>query len=298
MRFLATHPGRLIDLLKERLPNPSAKYLRRVLESNLCRVNGKVERFASAHVEAGDPIELAPSWEKLEKESDAMRVVFEDDHFKVVEKVPGWICSDELALRTFGPRHYLIHRLDKDTSGLLLIAKSVPVKGKFVELFEAKQVSKLYLALADGVFLEESAKREGFFAKKGTFQGQTIWGSAPRGLYACTHFKTLGRGEKATLFACQPITGRTHQIRVHLSELGHPILTDRQYSERFRCRHFFQRTLLHAARLKFTHPITNEPIDLFSPLLGDMRSAVGLVGINTGHLREFLGQEEEDCGSD
>lgn len=293
MRFSVAKPGRLIDVLKEELTaSPSSKYLRRVLESNLCRVNGKVERFASARLDKGDLVELSSTWDRLDRQVpvkgdlNPMETLFEDDHIKIVDKIPGWVCNDESAARTFGPRHLLIHRLDKDTSGLLLLAKTPAVKAKFVELFEAKGVSKLYLALADGIFSEERTIKETFFAKKGVFEGQTIWGSSSRGLHACTHFKTLARGNQATLFACQPITGRTHQIRVHLSELGHPILIDRQYAERFRCRQFFQRPLLHALRLKFTHPITGESLDISSSLPEDMVSAIELVGI-TKDLEEL-----------
>ena len=293
MRFSVHKSERLIDFLRLELKTArSAKYLRRVLESNLCRVNGKVERFASVKLVAGDLVELSDEWEAIDR-SSSMVTLFEDKYFKIVDKPSGWVCNDESTLRTFGPRYFLIHRLDKDTTGLLLIAKSHEVKQKFVELFESKGVSKLYLALSDGVFPNERLVRESYFVKKGTFEGQTLWGSGVRGLYACTHFRVIGKGAQSTLFACQPITGRTHQIRVHLAEIGHPILIDRQYSERFRCRHFFQRTLLHAARLKFIHPMTGEGIDLTSPLPGDMRSAIDLVGIESRHLREFLSEQEE-----
>lgn len=273
---------RLIDFLQAELSTfGSIKSLRRALESNLCRVNGKIERFASSKLEPGDRVELS-SWENIAAPQPSkiinVPVLFEDEYLKIVDKPAGWICQEDSVRRTFGSNHFLIHRLDKDTSGLLLIAKTSPVKQAFIKLFQEKAVAKVYLALADGIFPEETVKKESYLAKRGLFEGQTIWGSkASKGLYACTYFRTLARGQQATLFACQPITGRTHQIRVHLSELGHPILIDRQYADRFRCQKFFQRTLLHAWRLQFVHPMTQEPIDLRANVPEDMQKAIELV---------------------
>jgi len=278
---------RLIDFLQAELPTfGSIKSLRRALEGNVCRVNGKIERFASARLDPGDRVEFSAAWEKAAslhspKLKTDIPVLFEDEYFKIVDKPAGWVCQEEFVHRTFGSDHFLIHRLDKDTSGLLLIAKTLSVKQAFIKLFQEKAVAKVYLALADGIFPEETVKKENYLVKRGLFEGQTIWGSnASKGLYACTYFRTLARGHQATLFACQPITGRTHQIRVHLAELGHPILIDRQYANRFRCREFFQRTMLHALRLQFIHPMTQETIDLRVDAPEDMQRAVGLVGMS------------------
>ncbi len=282
LTFSVRKPERLVDFLKNQLKTDrSSKYLRRVLEANLCRVNGRVERFASARLNAGDRIDLASEWEALLRSDQKMEALFEDDHFLIANKPAGWVCNDESAKKTFGPRHYLIHRLDKDTTGLLLIAKTPAIKEKFIALFEKKEVEKFYLALADGIFSKECVEKESFLVKKGTFEGQSIWGSSSskQGLYAHTRFTPQAQGEAATLIDCRPTTGRTHQIRVHLAEMGHPILIDRQYAATFRCRHFFQRPLLHAARLRFSHPVTEELIDISAPLPDDMQKGLSLVGI-------------------
>jgi 23S rRNA-/tRNA-specific pseudouridylate synthase len=131
-----------------------------------------------------------------------------------------------------------------------------------IELFKEHKIEKLYFALVDGVPEKDHGIKESLLTKVGTFEGQTRYGSRAHGQFAKTHWKVLAKGKQAALLACQPVTGRTHQIRVHLAELGHPILVDRQYAERFRCKYFAKRPLLHAARLKFIHPITHHPIDL------------------------------------
>ncbi len=304
MEWVVGRPQRLIDFLKTKAAEGfSVKAIRRALDVNACRVNGRVERFASKGLFSGDRVSFtAPLVEK--KEIQPLSVLFEDEYVKVLDKPSGWVCEDAALRRALGPRHWLIHRLDKDTSGLLLVAKMPEVKELFISLFEEKAVSKLYLALADGVCREASVRQESWLIRKKTFAGQTIWGSSSsrkntRGaLYASTHIETVARGSQATLFACRPITGRTHQIRVHLAELNHPILMDRQYAERFRSPHTFARTLLHAFRLSFIHPITQEKIDLCAPLPRDMLSAIRLVGISSGHVSQFLAEQGQKEGGD
>lgn len=308
MEWVVSRPQRLIDFLKTRVTGfSSAKSLRRALDVNACRVNGRVERFASKGLFSGDRVYFSPPVREG-KEQKLLPVLFEDDYLKIVDKPSGWVCEDSALRQALGPRHWLIHRLDKDTSGLLLVAKTMDVKQSFISLFEEKAVSKLYLALADGVYQKEKTFQESWFVRKKTFAGQTIWGSlpfgkkAPHALYASTQIEAVARGPQATLFACQPVTGRTHQIRVHLSELGHPILMDRQYAERFRSPYTFARTLLHAFRLTFIHPITQKKIDLYAPLPRDMRRAIDLVGISSGHVGQFLAEhgqkERRDEGND
>lgn len=276
MKWLVPQRQKLIHFLQEMLePAPSGKMLRRVLDANLCRVNGKVERFGTTDVEKGSVVELSPAWESVVQTSlSDFDILFEDEHLMVVDKPAGWICTDDACTKSFGPKRYLVHRLDKETTGLLLIAKSHAVRDGLIKLFADRVVEKLYVALVDGVPEEERGAQKTFFAKVGSFEGQTRWGSRSRGLYAETHWKILATGSDSTLLLCQPLTGRTHQIRVHLSEMGHPILVDRQYAERFRCKYFARRPLLHAARLRFTHPVTGKAIDLKAPLPEDLQQAI------------------------
>lgn len=299
MEWVVGRPQRLIDFLKTRAVDfSSVKAIRRALDVNACRVNGKIERFASKGLSTGDRVSFIPVIQE-KKEREPLTILYEDEYVKIVDKPAGWVSEDAVFRRALGPRHWLIHRLDKDTTGLLLVAKSLEVKQAFVSLFEKKEVFKLYLALADGVYQEPKALVESWLIKQKTFAGQTIWGSLPRGkksayaLYACTHVETVARGRQSTLFALRPVTGRTHQIRVHLAELGHPILMDRQYAERFRSEYTFARTLLHALRLAFIHPMTGKMIDLCAPLPRDMQSAIGLVGISSAHMGQFLVEQDQ-----
>jgi RluA family pseudouridine synthase len=270
-RWVTSSRQKLIAFLKQQLENKySGKALRKLLELNLCRVNGRVERFASKEIAAGSVVELAPNWEEcLVETKPDIQTIYEDEDLLIINKPNGWICEESQVQKTFGRNRYLVHRLDKTTTGLLILAKSLQVKEALIGLFEKKEVHKSYLAVVDGTFSKKSGVKETFLAKKGSFEGQTIWGSSSRGLVAITHWKVLAEGKKGSLVECKPITGRTHQIRVHMAELGHPILVDRQYAKSFQCKFFATRPFLHAYRLQFV--FKDKKIDVTAPIPSDMR---------------------------
>lgn len=245
----------------------SARFLKRALESNVCRINGRIERFASKPLLKGDLIELAKNWD-VEPPSQKVQLLYEDEWLKVIDKPMGLICD---------PSHFeqaLVHRLDKDTTGLLMIAKTRAFLDLLIPLFSERKIEKTYLALVDGIPHQVGGLIESRLGKKGAFAGQVLYGSVRNGQYAATHWKQLRQGKTCSLLSCQPITGRTHQIRVHMKEMGHPILVDRQYAEKYRTRLFIRRPLLHASRLQFIHPMTQEKIDLESPLPADFVSTL------------------------
>jgi RluA family pseudouridine synthase len=267
---------KLIHFLQSCLdPSPSGKVLRKALEANLCRVNGKVERFGSAEVEKGALVELSDEWDALPSENIlSLPILYEDEFLLIVNKPAGWVCTDENCQKAFGAHSMLVHRLDKETTGLLLIAKTKQARSAMIELFKTHQIEKLYFAVVDGVPSKDQGVQESFLTKVGTFEGQTRYGSRSTGQFAKTYWKVLAKGKQAALLACQPVTGRTHQIRVHLAELGHPILVDRQYASRFKCSYFAKRPLLHAARLKFKHPLIDKVVDVEQKPPADFQQAV------------------------
>lgn len=242
----------------------SGKKIRRLLEQNCCKVNGKVERFGSVWVEKGAVVEFVIREEK----EISWVILFENDFFQIVDKPAGWVCSEQNAEKTFKRKLFLVHRLDKDTTGALLLAKSVEVRDELMALFKGREVEKEYLALVDGVVSKDRGVIDNFLAKKGSFQGQTIWGSASKGDRAITHWEVVERGAAETLVRCKPLTGRTHQIRVHMAEMKHPILIDRQYANHFCSKIFASRPLLHAHRLKFV--FRGEMVDVVAPIPEDL----------------------------
>ncbi len=241
----------------------SAKALKKAIDARQCRINGAVEYFSTHKLRIGDVVHLDMMLDK--EPARAPSVIYEDEYLIVCNKPEG-VVSDEKTLPFKGCR--LVHRLDKDTSGALILARSLPIYEKLCEQFRAREIKKFYLAIVDGLVENHKGKIENFLVKIGHYQGQNIWGISrtEKGLHALTHWKLIKTLDKASLLSCQPVTGRTHQLRVHLKEMGHPILGDHQYARRF-C-HSFRggRHLLHAERVVMQHPITKVLLDITAPL--------------------------------
>ena len=254
----------LAHFLQEKVGG-SGKGIRRLLEQNCCRINGKVERFGSVWLEKGMVVEFfVPTVEEA-----LWTVLFENESLQILDKPVGWVCSEENCKKTFRGKLFLVHRLDKDTTGALLLAKSIVVRDELMALFATREVEKEYLAIVDGVVAKARGVIDNFLAKKGSFQGQTIWGSSSRGDHAVTHWEVVSRGALETVLLCKPLTGRTHQIRVHLSEMGHPIIIDRQYATRFRSKIVATRPLLHALKIRFSYQ--GKAIEATSPVPEDFK---------------------------
>jgi RluA family pseudouridine synthase len=170
----------------------------------------------------------------------------------------------------------LVHRLDKETSGVLILAKTPDIKDKMVALFKSRNIRKFYLAIVDGVMDKNEGKIDNFLGKKHEFQGQTIYGSVDekKGMRAITFWKCLAKYKTASVVCCELFTGRTHQLRAHLSGIGHPILGDIQYGRKFICRFKPCRNLLHAYSVAFMHPSTGKKLKIIAPIPVDFKQAL------------------------
>lgn len=264
---------KLVAFLKQKLNDYSSRQLKSLLESNLCTINGVTERFGSIAVYAGDRIALVVEAKLLKNKAQAAlqkeRILYEDDVLLAYDK-PAAIASEEIK----SPYH-LVHRLDRDTTGVLLFAKTKAAFDALVALFRGHQIKKTYYAIVEGVPKEKRGTVDNFLGKKHLYQGQTIWGSVPsdKGLRAVTDWEVDKSGRQAALIRCFPKSGRTHQLRVHLSEMGHPILGDFQYCRRFISTYQPARCLLHAAVLSFPHPITHKTTTITSLIPEDFSAA-------------------------
>ena len=237
----------------------TSKDLRWTIEHNHCFVNDLVERFCSVIVNKNDHIciwiETSPAF-AIEKS----RILYEDVHIFVYDKPP-FLTSEELAKITYCR---LVHRLDRDTSGVILLAKTQKVQTALEEQFRRQTIKKEYLALVEGL-PNKSGIISGNMTPRHQREGAVIWGMSPSGLWSQTHWICLQNYGNHTLILCLPITGRTHQIRVHLQYIDHPIIGDYIYGSRHKKEGLF-RPLLHAYRLTFSHPITREKCIFSAPL--------------------------------
>jgi RluA family pseudouridine synthase len=296
MRILVPASQGLVPFLQGALPTAvSGKMVRRLLEANLCRVNGRIERFGSARLQRGDIVEVSPAWKSIATPAISIKfeTLFENADLILVDKPVQWVCSEENCRRAFGPHLKLVHRLDKDTTGVLALAKTREALLDATALFANREAEKEYLAIVDGVPEKKEGVRESELIKKKVIEGQTVWGSGRGGLHALTYWRVLSSGKTGSLLQCLPHTGRTHQIRVHLAEMGHPILVDRQYAERFRSALFAARPLLHAFRLNL-----GNGVEAVSTLPLDMRNAIRSLGMDVGHLRQFFRRKPHQDGGD
>lgn len=267
---------KLVEFIKLKLNSISSRRIKQNIEANGCKINGRVERFASTLVGAGDQIIFLMS----EQKKEAGSVLFEDENLFIFDK-PSGIASDDPQLMQklqgmAGAPLFLLHRLDKETSGVLLLAKTPAMNKKMLDLFKQRKINKVYYALVDGVPIANQGVIENYLGKVRAYSGQSIWSAVEKskGLPAKTLWKKIKKGKDAALLECKPITGRTHQIRVHLSEMGHPILGDYQYGKKFRCTYQPRRCLLHCVQVFFEDPIKGLEINIKSNLPEDMEKAI------------------------
>lgn len=277
--------SKLVAFLKAKLGDAfSLRQLKQMIERNLCTVNGRIERFASTTLGVGDRVSFVPSFLLKPVLTKAIsfeksRILYEDHDLLAYNKPAGAISSKEgieATLRGYCATAQLLHRLDRDTTGILLFAKTPLMVEKMLALFHQRQVKKTYLAIVDGVFEKKEGVIENCLGAKKKIAGQVMYGStdAHHGTFASTKWHCLKKGSHTSLIRCLPKTGRTHQLRVHLSELGHPILGDTLYGKAFKSSYHPARCLLHAWELEFSHPAMTKKIVITAPLPPDFSEAL------------------------
>jgi 23S rRNA pseudouridine1911/1915/1917 synthase len=258
-----------------------------LIEAGLVHVDGEA-RPKRHIVQAGEVIDIGA--EERASETDAtpvpFTVAYEDDHLLVVDKPAGVVVHPARGHRTGTLaqalegrgaggdepwRAGIVHRLDRDTSGLLVVAKDDAVHRRLKAMLSGRRIQREYLALVDG---RPSARSGTIEAPIGRDRRErklmSIDTDEPR--EARTHFEIERLLPRATLLRIVLDTGRTHQIRVHMAAIGHPVSGDPQYG--VAGRFGLDRQFLHAARLAFDHPVTKEPLDVRSPLPEDLRAAL------------------------
>ena len=273
---------RLDRALARLLPEESRSRLSRLIDEGNVTLDGRAAK-ANAKVRSGESVEVAlaprPAQAAFAPEAIALPVVHEDDHLLVIDKPAGlvvhpgsgnWAGTMLNALLHHAPatgslpRAGIVHRLDKDTSGLLVVAKNEAAQTSLVRQLQARTVKRTYLALVRG----KVAGPGTVDAPIGRHPTQrTRMAVVPGGKPAVTHYRVRRRFAHHTLLECDLETGRTHQIRVHLASVGHPLEGDPVYAGRGA--RAFARQALHAWKLAFTHPATGKAAHFESPLPPD-----------------------------
>jgi 23S rRNA pseudouridine1911/1915/1917 synthase len=277
--------GERLDRLAARRLGMSRSLVQRLIEQNLMLVDGK-ETAPSYRVRGRQSVEARVPKEGLSPEEVPVPIVFEDEYILVVDKPAGLVVhpgagnpSGTLvnALLDRGiagggdpSRPGVVHRLDRDTSGLMVLAKGEPAYSRLVEMMSARRVGRVYRAIVAGEGLPRTGTID---APVGRDPDNPTLMAAGVGKQAVTHFEALADAAGYTMLRVRLETGRTHQIRVHLSAIGHPVYADPLYGSPVPD----HRLWLHAERLSFEHPASGEVLEFHSEIPGDLRdSANGL----------------------
>jgi 23S rRNA pseudouridine1911/1915/1917 synthase len=284
---------RLDQFLAKLLPEFSRSRLQQLIRDGFVRLNNKTSRPRQI-VRGGDKIELTePALEKIETLPEAipLEILFEDDDLIVINKPPGLVVHPGAGHREHTlvnallnhcetlsgiggkERPGIVHRLDKETSGCLVVAKNDATHRDLSEQFAARTVEKIYLTLVAGKLPKTAGVIEGKIGRHPVHR-QRMSAATPRGRAAKTEYRLVRSSDRATLIECRLHSGRTHQIRVHLHHLGHPVLGDKVYAPRLAKN--FPRQMLHAWKLGFRHPRTEEWKSFEAPLPDDFAAAIKL----------------------
>jgi RluA family pseudouridine synthase len=254
---------RLPDFLAHHLQLPSKKQARRLIDQGQCSINGKAARFASASLSVGDVVEVIEQLPAYKP-----RILYEDAVLVAIDKPPGLtVTEDEILSSLHLSSCFLVHRLDKHTSGILLVAKDETTQQAMEELFKSRLVKKQYLAVVDGKILQKGTISLPLELKKKT-ASQVTWGVAAhgRGKPAETQFVSVASSASASLVLLLPMTGRTHQLRIHMAAIKHPILGDHQYGTFRSSTLSLPHHVLHAWKIQFPHPVTKKLVSITAPI--------------------------------
>ena len=253
--------------------------VRRLLGTGAVTINGQLETFGSRRLKKGEVVDFTlPSTDEQQQidHFEAKRVLFDESGLIAYDKPAGLAVTPtdagkmwhlEKMLSDAVGTVYPVHRLDADTSGIVLFARSKPLADDVSEMFREHKVHKTYQAIVRG-YPKESGERRTYLVVKDAQPGFEKWGTG-RGSdarEALTKWNTIERlGAYATLAEIEPATGRHHQIRIHFSEMGHPLYGDRVYGDR-RDPVLCKRHMLHAVKLRLPRPSGGKPIAIRSKL--------------------------------
>lgn len=274
-------------------------HIQKLIRQGLITVNSRKGKTAYM-VKEKDSIEVSIPDERegqLIPEDIPIDIVLENEHIIVVNKPPHMVTHPasgnrsgtlmnaviarckELASIGAPMRPGVVHRLDKETSGLIIIAKSDEAYYSLIRQFREREIEKQYIALLYGKLKEDRGEICSAIGRS-VSDRKKMSTRTRKGKEAITRFDVVRRFTSATLAKVSILTGRTHQIRVHFASVGHPVLGDKTYGKKTEIRHgsskiiSFPRQMLHASSLKFRHPISGEILELNAPVPEDMETAV------------------------
>lgn len=251
----------LFDKLQELMPDSSKTTLRSLFKEGRVLVDEIPEKNPRSLLSGSENVTIAP---KKKKEDFGLNILFEDKDLIVIDKRAGLLSvADEkgvnpslhtiLKRRKKAGRVYPIHRLDRDTSGLIMFAYTEEARDRLKEALKERRISRQYLAVVEGHVASDNGTWESHLIEDRNLYMRP----SPEGILAITHFELLKRSKATTTLLITLETGRKNQIRVQAAERGHPVVGDHKYGASLNS---FGRLALHAYKLAFLHPISQKPL--------------------------------------
>ena len=265
----------LLDVLQERFPDSSKTTLRKMLQNDRVSVNGRTERDARRIITGTDRLDFGPRADRTRLDS-RVRILYEDESIIAVDKDPGLLTvaspvepgetveaflNLHLGGRPNEPRVHVVHRLDRDSSGVLVFARNSHVRDKLQQLFAEHDIERVYVAIVHGTLRDPTGTFHSFLSEDRSLR---VRSDTKGGKEAITHYRTIAAGQSYSMLEVTLETGRRNQIRVHLAESGHPIVGDTMYGEGLS--NPIGRLGLHARDLGFVHPVSRKPMAFTVPV--------------------------------
>jgi len=308
VRLEPAHAGwRLDRALAAAVPTLSRERLKTLIRSGAVETRGEPVRDPAIKVKGNEKLRVAvpePKPAHNEPQDIPLTILFEDEHLLVVDKPAGLVvhpaagnfdgtlvnallhhCAGKLSGIGGVARPGIVHRIDKDTSGLLVVAETDVAHEGLAKQFAAHSIDRRYLAIVNGVPKAAAGKVDAPLARSAANRKKIAIVEGSRGKRAVTHWKRLEVLRDAALVECRLETGRTHQVRVHMASIGHPLVGDPIYSRSGKTHGKllkelgFLRQALHAAELGFTHPVTKHKLSFSSPMPPDMQELKRGLGV-------------------
>jgi 23S rRNA pseudouridine1911/1915/1917 synthase len=308
VRLGPTHAGwRLDRALAAAVPTLSRERLKALIRSGAVEAGGKAVRDPATKVRGEEALRIAvpePTPAHNQPQDIPLNIIFEDEHLLVVDKPAGLVvhpaagnldgtlvnallhhCGGSLSGIGGVARPGIVHRIDKDTSGLLVVAKTDVAHEGLAKQFAAHSVDRRYLAILNGVPNASEGKIDAPLARSATNRKKIAIVEGSSGKRAVTHWRRLSVLKDAALVECRLETGRTHQIRVHMASIAHPLIGDPVYGRSGKTHGKllnelqFGRQALHAAELGFAHPVTKHRLSFSSPMPADMQELFNALGV-------------------
>ncbi len=309
VRLEPAHAGwRLDRALAASIPTLSRERLKSLIRSGAVDSGGTLLRDPALKVRGTENLQLAvpePEPAHNEPQDIPLRVVFEDEHLLVVDKPAGLVvhpaagnrdgtlvnallhhCGGSLSGIGGVARPGIVHRIDKDTSGLLVVAKTDVAHEGLARQFAAHSIDRRYLAIVSGVPKTADGTVDAPLARSAANRKKIAIVAGGRGKRAVTHWRRVSVLRDAALVECRLETGRTHQVRVHMASIGHPLVGDPVYGRAGKTHGKllkdlqFHRQALHAAELGFTHPVTKRQLSFASAMPADMQQLFKALGVS------------------